>query len=381
VSRQLGLVVNPVAGVGGPAGLKGSDGTQTQANALARGATLRAGARAAAALAVVAREHPRARILTVAGPMGADAVRAAGLTPVVVGPPVGSTTTAADTRSAVAAVRAAGAGLVLFAGGDGTARDVVDAAGESAVLGIPAGVKMYSACFAVSPAAAGSVAGAWLSGPVPALESREVLDVTEDEVRAGRVDPRLHGTLVVPVVRGRTQSRKSATASSQEAAVAAAAAGVVERLRPGVRYLLGPGSTLAEVARQLDVPKTPLGVDVILDGELVLADASEAELLQVVAGGPATAVVTVIGGQGFLLGRGNQQLSAAVIARLGEHPLLVVATEDKLIALAGQALVVDTGDAAVDRSLAGYARVITGPGRHSLYPVIAPEQQGALQCA
>lgn len=381
MSRTIGLVVNPVAGLGGPAGLKGSDGERAQAQALARGAVPRAGARAAAALAVVAREHPGAEVVTATGPLGADAVHAAGLRARIVGPAVGGATSASDTRSAVAAARAAGAGLVLFAGGDGTARDVVDAAGEGPVLGIPAGVKMYSACFAVSPAAAGAIASAWLCGANLAVESREVLDVTEDEVRAGRVDPRLHGTLAVPVVRGRTQARKTATTSGDAQAVARAAAGVVDQMRPGVRYLLGPGGTVAEVARQLGLPKTPLGVDVVEDGRLVLADGSEQELLAAVAGRPARAVVTIIGGQGFILGRGNQQVSAAVVRSLGDDPLVVVATEDKLTALAGLPLLVDTGDPEVDVSLAGYVRVTTAPGRQSLYPVTAPERQGAQQCA
>jgi len=377
VTATIGVVVNPVAGIGGPAGLKGSDGAAVQAAARERGATERAGTRAAAALAVIARAHPGAPILTVAGPMGENAVRSAGLTPVIVHRPSSTSTDGDDTTRSVEALAGAGATLILFAGGDGTARDVADARrGTAAVLGIPAGVKMYSACFALSPAIAGAVAVRWLGrGPLPTAD-REVLDVDEDAVRHGRVDPVLHGTVPVPVDPGRTQARKAATASSSHGAVRSAAAGAVERMRDGITYLLGPGSTVGAVAALLGVPGTPLGVDVVRDGELVLADASEVDLLDLIVPGATKAVLTIIGGQGFLLGRGNQQISAAVLGRIGDDPLIVVATEEKLVDLGGRPLLVDTGDPDLDENLAGHVEVVTGPRAASLYPVVAPESEG-----
>lgn len=379
---MIGLVVNPVAGIGGPAGLAGSDGADVQSLAAARGAAARAGARAAAALSSL---PPGNTVLTAAGPMGADAATAAGLTPRVVYTPnateerktqarADSPTTPADTTAAVRALVDAGATLVLFAGGDGTARDVAAVLDgtDAAALGIPAGVKMYSPVFAVSPRAAGALAAAWLSSPLP-LQRREVLDVDEAALRRSRVEPRLYGELLVPYRAGRTQARKAATPASEQAAITAAARGAASVLRPGVRYLLGPGGTMAELARTLGIEKTPLGVDVVLDGMLVRRGASEAELLDEVARGPAQAVVSVIGGQGFLLGRGNQQLSAPVVRALGADPLVVVAPESKLIELEGRALLVDTGDPQTDAALSGFVRVITGPSSSSLYPVHAPE--------
>ncbi|MCD2442876.1 NAD(+)/NADH kinase [Agromyces sp. SYSU K20354] len=421
---MLGLIVNPVAGIGGPAGLAGSDGADVQARASQRGGASRAAERALTALAVVASARPGIRVLTVAGPMGEDVVREAGLEPVLVAhPPVH--TTGSDTSAAARALADAGASLVLFAGGDGTARDVAEGLasvgrvapdeggrvsrpvhGEGldtlagarystggvaggldmtlraystdgvAAIGIPAGVKMYSPVFAVSPRAAGGIAAAWLvDGSLPLIE-REVLDVDEAALRRARVEPQLYGTLAVPYRPGRTQARKAATPADEFAAVRAAARGAASALRPGVRYLLGPGGTMSELARELGVSKTPLGVDVVLDGRRVLADASERELLDEAARGPAQAVVTVIGGQGFLLGRGNQQLSARVLGALGDDPLLVVAPEQKLIDLGGRPLLVDTGDADVDAALAGFVRVITGQRTTSIYPVHAPEHEG-----
>ncbi|MFF2050966.1 ATP-NAD kinase family protein [Leifsonia sp. NPDC058194] len=373
---SIGLVVNPVAGIGGPAGLAGSDGAAVQQEALRRGGVPRASVRAEEALAVLASAHPGAEVLTAAGALGEDAVRAAGLVPRVVYRPAdvaarAAATTGDDTARAAAALHAAGATLVLFAGGDGTARDV--ARGLQAgvpVLGIPAGVKMYSGCFAVGPAAAGALAAAWTGGPLPTADA-EVLDLDEEGMRAGRPDPRLFALVPVPAAPGRTQARKASTPASERESVHGAAVGAVSRMLPGVRYLLGPGGTTAEVGRVLGLDTTPLGVDVVEDGQLVARDVTAAQALSAVDGRPAQAVVTVIGGQGFVLGRGNQQLSPRVVAALGPHPLLVVATEQKLIDLAGRPLLVDTGDPALDARLAGHLTVVTGPATASIYPVSA----------
>lgn len=376
MTPSIGVIVNPVAGVGGPAGLKGSDGIEIQATAIARGSAARAGGRATDALALIGRLHPGARVLTAAGSMGEDASRGAGLTPEVVYRSTAAETIGLDTTNAATALVSAGAGLILFAGGDGTARDVCDAPlADTAVLGIPAGVKMYSGCFAVSPVAAGAVAAHWMAGGEHPVAEVEVLDVDEEQIRQGRVDPTLYGIVRVPVEPGRTQARKSPTGGSQLGAVRTAAAGAVERMRPGVTYLLGPGGTISEVAALLGVEGTPLGVDVARDGVLVLADASERELLDLLDGAVAKAIITVIGGQGFLLGRGNQQISAAVLETIGSDPLMVVATEEKLIDLDGRPLLVDTGDPDLDARLEGYTEVVTGPQTTSLYAVHAPESE------
>lgn len=373
---MIGLVVNPVAGVGGPAGLAGSDGADVQRLAVERGARSHVQQRTDGALAVIAARHPGLPILTAEGAMGADAVRRAGLEPRIVYVPA-TESIASDTTHAAAAMADAGADLVLVVGGDGTLRDAAvydhDAVDAPAVLGVPAGVKMYSPVFAVSPTAAGAIAADWISrGGLPTQE-REVLDIDEAAMRRARVEPTLYAMVRVPYRPDRTQARKAPTPVGEAAAVEAAARAVVALMRPGVRYLLGPGGTTAEVARQLGIESTPLGVDVVLDGRVVRARASEYELLDEISHGPSRAVVTVIGGQGFLLGRGNQQLSATVLSRLGDDPLLVVAPEQKLIDLGGRPLIVDTGDPEVDARIAGHIRVITGIGTSSLYPVHAPE--------
>lgn len=358
VQRRIALIVNPVAGIGGAAGFKGSDGVDVQFAAVARGYQSRATDRASEALRQL---PPGTPVLTASGAMGEAAVIAAGCIPEVVYSSA-EVTTANDTIAAARAAIAAGADLVLFTGGDGTARDVLAGMPQSEpipMLGVPAGVKMYSACFAVSPVAAGRLADAWLQTQRLACEEREVLDISEEQVRQGLVDATLYGLAWVPVMRGRTQARKTATPAGEVDAVASAAAGVVAAMQAGHNYILGPGGTTRAVARALGLDKTPLGVDVVRDGGLVAVDCGESDLLRLAAEHPSHAVVTVIGGQGFVLGRGNQQISASVVRLLATPAITVVATQTKLMALSGP-LLFDTGDPILDESLAGHIRVITG---------------------
>lgn len=371
---RFGLVVNPVAGLGGRVGLKGSDGADAQARARALGARPRAGERAALALAELrSRLGGGVTVRTAAGSMGADAVVAAGLTPEVCDEP-GSPTTPSDTVRAAAAL-APRVDLLLFAGGDGTARDVLDAVGPTVpVLGVPTGVKMHSAVFGVSPRAAGEAAALMAAGGVR-LREAEVMDLDEDAVRAGRVSARLYGHLRVPDVPVRVQQRKIGGTVTGPAAVSGIAADLAARSAaiagggpPGL-LVLGPGGTTRAIAAALGADVPVMGVNVLAGGRVVAADVSAAELEALVAASPAWIVVTPIGGQGFLLGRGNQQISPDVLRTAGRDRLTVVATEAKLAALGGRPLLVDTGDEELDHGLRGHLPVLTGHGRTAMYPV------------
>ncbi|MGW1408784.1 ATP-NAD kinase family protein [Streptomyces sp. NPDC002403] len=378
---KVGLVVNPVAGLGGRVGLGGTDGPDRARTALSLGARPQAGARATAALGeLAARTGGPARdgllVVTAAGPLGAESVAAAGLTErIVYAAGTGRDTSAADTAAAVRAVVAEGVGLLLFAGGDGTARDVLGALGSPGdvscpVLGVPTGVKMHSAVFAVSPRAAGEVAAAWLArtGGVR-LRDAEVMDRDEDALGQGRVTSRLFGWLPVPDVPVRVQQRKTGSGAAAPEAVGGIAAEVAERVGAG-RLVLGPGSTTRAVAAALGADVSLTGVDVLdlrpgRPPRVVARDAGEDALLAL---GPAWIVLSPIGGQGFLLGRGNQQISPRVLrAAGGRERLLVLCTEAKLAALGGRPLLLDTGDDALDAELSGHLPVITGRRHTSLY--------------
>ncbi|MFD5466992.1 ATP-NAD kinase family protein [Kitasatospora sp. NPDC127059] len=361
----VGLVVNPVAGLGGRVGLKGSDGADVQRRALALGARPEALHRAELTLD----QLQGVELITVAGSMGAAAAAAVGRTARVVHRPSGTSTTAADTRAAVRALVAAGAGLLLFCGGDGTARDVLDALGPDPrvpVLGIPAGVKMHSGVFAVHPRAAAEVATAWARGAAR-LEAAEVVDRDEVALRAGRMHTRLYGRLTVPVLPTRVQQRKTGSGGPDPSTIDGIAAEVADRVGPDGLLLLGSGSTTHAVATALGAPGVSLtGVDLLRlrpdRPPLVLLRDARADQLRDLPGTPWTAL-SPIGGQGFLLGRGNQQLTPELLRATGRERLLVLATEAKLAALAGRPLLLDTGDPRLDDALSGHVRVITG--RHS----------------
>jgi predicted polyphosphate/ATP-dependent NAD kinase len=370
--RRLGLIVNPLAGLGGTVALSGSDGMA--AEALKRGAVPRATARAAEALAPIARDK-EIEVCCYAGGMGEAAARAAGLTPRIIGVPMYEQTNADDTRRAAQVIEAAGCELLLFAGGDGTACDLLEASLEQMpVLGIPAGVKMQSGVFATTPAAAGVLAADFLkAGNRPrALRDAEIMDVDERARRRGVIAGRLRGTLPAPDHPRLRQHPKTRRLPNEAAALAALAKSVVRGLEPDTLYLLGPGTTLGAVKRAARMSSTLAGVDVLRDGKTMLRNATERQLLDLLASAPrARLIVSPIGGQGFVFGRGNQQLSVPVLLRLGLDNIQLIATTAKLNELKGAGLLVDTGDAGLDAALAGWHRVQVGEGQSVVYRIAA----------
>jgi predicted polyphosphate/ATP-dependent NAD kinase len=369
-TARLGLLVNPIAGMGGRVGLKGTDGPGTAERARALGAMPLSPARAKIALGVIAeRLRRRLEVVAAAGAMGEDVARAAGFVPRIVGRSGAGATTAGDTEEAARAMAEFGVDLLLFAGGDGTARNVCAAVGvRIPVLGIPTGVKMHSAVYATHPRTAGELAARHLMGPPSPCREAEVMDIDEEAFRAGRVSARLYGALLVPQDRRLVQGLKSGSAGDA-ADLGGIAAEVVGRMGDGVLWIVGPGTTTRAITERLGAPKTLLGVDLYSRGELVAVDVTEARILEHLDGTPARIVVTPIGGQGYLFGRGNQQLSGEVIRRVGKSNIVVVATAAKLAALRGEPFLVDTGDDEVDGLLAGYIRVVTGYGMESVYRI------------
>lgn len=303
--------------------------------------------------------------------MGEEEAHAAGLAPLVVGR-LGEATTREDTRAAAVELAERGVELLLVAGGDGTAVDVLEAIGDRVPLvGVPAGVKMHSAVFAVNARAAGRLALDVVEGRVRRTAEAEVMDVDEEALRAGVVSPRLYGYASVPVAPSLVQGAKVRSAPAEQAAQEGIARYVADHVLGDRLCLIGPGTTTRAIMSALGLEKTVLGVDAVRQGTLVARDADERTLLALTEETGAAIVVTPIGGQGFLFGRGNQQLSPEVLSRLGRESLVVVATEAKLAALGGRPLLVDTGDPALDAALAGYLRVITGPNRETVYRVAA----------
>lgn len=372
-SRYLGIIVNPLAGIGGSVGLKGSDGVETAREALRRGARPQAERRALAALQQIGKLVPGVRLAAAGHCMGEDVARAAGFAPEVLYTPNASGTAANDTRAAASAMTEAGVDLILFAGGDGTARDILGSrGGHIPMLGIPAGVKMHSAVFATSPRNAGHLAALHLAGdPSAAVREAEVMDLDEDGIRHDRISARLHGYALSPYERRLSQNAKAGANPGEEAVLDAVARNTAAKMRPDCLYILGPGTTTRRVANALDLPSTLLGVDAVSNGRLVGRDLDERGILRLMDGRETFLIMGILGGQGSLFGRGNQQISAQVIRRAGRDHIIVIAALEKLIALDGQPLRVDTGDAEIDAMLTGHLRISTGIEQDIIFRVQA----------
>ena len=365
---RLGLIINPLAGLGGPAALKGSDGVA--AEALARGSEPRASERTRLALQCLLPLRERLQFLTFPGAMGADLLRELGFAHQVLGSLNDAATSAEDTKQAVQRLQEAGCALILFAGGDGTARDVCSVVREGQpVLGIPAGVKIHSGVYAISPRAAGELAARLVEGGLVRLASGEVRDLDESALREGRVSARWYGELTVPEEGHFMQQTKQAGMESEEQVLLELADWLQDSMEDGVRYVFGPGSTLHGLAQNLGLETTLLGVDVIENGQVLAHDVTEAQLFELVEGHPSRLLVTAIGGQGHILGRGNQQISPRVVRAIGLDHLRVVATKRKLGTLQGRPLLVDSGDPQLDDSFPAAVRVWAGYKEELLYPL------------
>ena len=357
---RLGLIVNPIAGMGGAVGLKGTDTAEIVARARALGAVPQAPARAGEALgAIAAAADAPLELFAAPGEMGEAEARAAGFAPQLVDHLSGEDTMAENSVRAARAMVELAVDLILFAGGDGTARDMVRAIGDKVpVVGIPAGVKMHSAVYATNPRAAARMVLRYMQGGI-ALRQLEVMDIDEAAFRDGAVSAKLYGYLDVPHLPDLVQGSKAGGVSNDRTALAGIAARIHEAMQPGRLYILGPGTTMRAVADSIGVEKTLLGVDLLRDGERIAGDAGERDILAALDGG-AEIAVTPIGGQGYFFGRGNQQISARVIARVGIEHITVAATMEKIASLRDNLLRVDTGERALDDRLCGWRRVITG---------------------
>lgn len=354
--------MNPIAGIGGAVGLKGSDGEETVKKAIALGAKPVAPRRARLFLEELSKLRCKFRLYVGAGAMGEDEAAGCGLKPSLIVGERKEATTAEDTKEAAAFMASEKVDLLVFCGGDGTARDVMDAVGlRIPALGIPAGVKVYSGVFAKNPKVGARIVKEYLEGALPLIEA-EVMDVDEEAFRRGRLSAKLYGYLKIPAESSLVQWVKAPTpqTESEKENQRAISKYVIEEMEDECAYVVGPGSTTKAIFDELGLEKTLLGVDVLYGGRIAVKDANEKQILEILKGAPrAKIIVTPIGGQGYIFGRGNQQISPEVIRRVGKGNIIVVATKHKLQTLRHGSLLVDTGDPKLDRELRGYIRVVT----------------------
>ncbi len=369
---KVGFVINPIAGMGGKVGLKGTDGVYEEA--VERGAEPVASHRAKRCLVDIDKGHSW---FTAAGVMGESLLREFFPSDVIhvvgrlVSSPSDSTTE--DTQKAVDHFVDEEVDIILFCGGDGTARDIFEIVDKKIpILGIPAGVKMHSGVFGINPEASAVLFNMYADGDAD-LGAVEIMDLDEELYRDGEWEFKLHGEAVSVYEPHYIQLGKQSFRSVSEDDIKHDIASyIIEEMEvnPNHLFVLGPGSTTARIQEILDLEHTILGVDLLKGKKIVESDVSEAEIMDAVKGSEGIKiVVSVIGNQGFFLGRGNQQISPKVVRRAGLKNMYIIATPSKLQRT--PRLRADTGDRELDREIRekGYMRVVQGFREYRLVKV------------
>ncbi len=375
--HRIGFLINPVAGMGGRVGLKGTDDVFDEA--VRRGATPMANDRAKQTLKTFCRltrqadQPPQISWATCSGEMGAEALASTGFSDINVVHEAPDRTGPADTQIGVKRFLESGAELILFCGGDGTARDICSMAGQQTpILGIPAGVKMYSGVFGTTPDRTAEILLGFLEGRLTTAQT-DVVDLDEKRYRRGEWVIRLHHAALTPYEPSYTQATKVLIAEASDSAMKDEIADFLQEeveANPDRLHLLGPGSTVQALSKRLGIDKTLLGIDALFAGKIVGRDLDERQILALLEEHPdCRLILSPIGAQGFVLGRGNLQISSDVVRKIGGGNIVVVATPAKL----GRTplLRFDTGDADLDAALSapGFIPVLVGYGRRRLVKV------------
>ena len=364
---KIGFLVNPIAGMGGAVGLKGTD-NQLYFLALRKGAKPVAPKRAERFLSRLLQESFRGFLIVANGVMGCDYMPKTRLSYKCLKIPTCSRTTKKDTADVVKEMIKENVDLIVFVGGDGTARDILDVIdGRIPILGVPSGVKMYSGVFAVSPEAAAEVVRAYAEGKAEIIVTN-VADADEEAINRGLLKVKVYGLAKAPAVEQLiTPTKDFGSYSDSEAKKAIAEYFRDEYIKPNNLYLLGPGTTIKALADILKIEKTLLGIDALWNNSLVGKDLDEEGILDLLSKyrNPHI-VITIIGAQGYIFGRGNQQLSPKVIRTVGKERIHILATPSKLVKI--KYLLIDTGDSKLDIELSGYYRIITGYREETVLP-------------
>lgn len=356
--KKIGLILNPIAGMGGTVGLKGTDG-EIYKQAIEMGATPVTPIRANELLLTI-KNKEKIVLFVAPGKMGADIVRDIGIKFKIVGE-IGKETTKEDTKRIAEQMVRENIDLLIFCGGDGTARDIFDSIGlEKPVVALPAGVKMFSSVFALNPRAAAEIVDKFIEESIETQE-KEVLDIDENLVRQDILQAKLYGFLKVPKILSLIQSAKTGSGLGRtiEQNKREIAQFIIENMEDNILYLLGPGTTIKTITDNLHLPKTLLGIDAVFNKKLIRKDINENDILQLLKKYPNTKIIiSPIGGQGFVFGRGNKQFTPEILQKIDKSNIKIIATEQKMRAL--DCLRVDTGNVDVDKIFRGFTKVITG---------------------
>lgn len=383
---KLGFLINPIAGIGGSVALKGSDGMAK--HALSLGAKPQANTRAKTALEVLLPYKSEIVIYTADDQMGEQCARELGFKVEVVYTSEHEYTESKDSELAAKALLTNDVDIILFAGGDGTARDIAnvvvcnDDYQQVPVLGIPAGCKIHSGVYAITPKAAGRIIELMVTKELVTLTDGDVMDIDESLFRQGIVKAKRYSEMKIPSELRFVQAVKSGGIENDELVLQDIAANVIEEMNDHQdrQFIIGSGSTTAFLMSELALENTLLGVDIVREQILTSSDVTEENLYKAITdySGLSKLVITLIGGQGHVFGRGNQQLSPRVIRAIlaqpnGSDNIVIMATKAKLSALNNKPLISDTGDSELDQELSGFMTITTGYKDQVLYPLASPQ--------
>ncbi|PAB58488.1 ATP-NAD kinase family protein [Anaeromicrobium sediminis] len=366
--KKIGFIINPIAGMGGRVGLKGTDGMVEKAIEL--GAIPQAPIRAKKALVELLEFKDSVQIVTAYGEMGESIAKDLGFNTKTVYNSLNLKTSCEDTIKGARKIIKENIDILIFAGGDGTARDIFTAVGLDCVtIGIPAGVKIHSPVYAQNPRKAGELVKKYLNGKIGQVNEVEVLDIDEKAYRKGIVNTQLYGYLNIPYEKNFTQNRKAPSPLSEKANQNLIALDIIDNMKEDTLYIIGPGTTTRAIMENLNLPNSLLGVDIVMNKNIVKKDVTEKDILKEIKSRKCKLILTPTGGQGYILGRGNHQISPSVIEHVGRNNIIIASTSQKITSLYGRPLMVDTGNEEIDKSLSGYMRITIGYGEYTIYPV------------
>lgn len=403
-SLRIGLLINPYAGIGGPAGCKGSDDLSEYERENHKERYARANERARVFLtflsrAITAYAHEKdmsdhvysllsADLFFVAGDMGGtvvnELVSRKELAPTIqcheIATNIALQTRAADTQHVTQLLCGMTMDILVFVGGDGTARDVCDVVSDQQlVLGVPSGVKMHSGVFAIDAQAAADIVYNLLSGDLVATHVAEVRDIDENLLRAGKVNSTYYGDMRIPAQHEYIQAVKQGGLEIEELVLLDICHEMQERIMAceDTLFIFSPGTTCHFILQELGFTSTLLGFDVLCNGAIVANDVNADDLLHIIEqhqrrvqhSASVRLILTPIGGQGYLIGRGNQQLTPTILKRIGKAHVWVVSTKTKLENLSHRLLHIDSNDLELDAQWAGFIPVITGYHDEVLYRI------------
>jgi len=360
----LGLIINPISGMGGSVGLKGTDGREILLKAINLGAKPSAFKRVKELLNGLKSIESKIRFLTCPGIMGENILKEFNFEFTCIKHSIFTngedilelspkhTKIAAGIMKDIEDVK-----ILLFVGGDGTARDIVKVVRKKKpCLGIPAGVKIFSSVFSLNPRMATSIILQFLLGEIPLKES-EVLDIDENKYRNGELVTRLFGSLLIPFSPDYTQRSKIGSPESDLSNQERIAKRIIELFNNKTYYLIGPGTTTKVIADKLKQPKTVLGVDLCLNNKIVAQDLNEHQILKYIEERNTKIIISPVGNQGFLFGRGNLQFTPQVLRKIGSKNIIIISTRFKLQNIQDQILRLDTRDPELDKKLRGYYKI------------------------